>query len=129
MVRIGILSGGMAGTSWGARRFPVQIGRSPNDDLRLEAPGVWDHHFRLELDPEEGYRLYTRPEVTVAVNGRPCQRSHLRNGDAIDLGSVRLQFWLGETRQRGLKFRESLTWLAIASVCLGQVALVYWLLR
>jgi len=36
---------------------------------------------------------------------------------------------LSETRQRGLRFREWLTWAGIAAVNLGQVALIYWLIR
>jgi len=51
----------------------------------------------------------------------------LRNGDLIEAGSLKLQFWLTETRQKRMQVREWLTWIAIGAVCLGQVALVYWL--
>ena len=40
-----------------------------------------------------------------------------------------MQFWLSETRQAGLRFREGLTWAGIAAISLGQVGLIYWLLR
>jgi hypothetical protein len=53
----------------------------------------------------------------------------LRNGDTIDIGSLRLQFWLSETRQADLRLREGFTWAAIAAISLGQVGLIYWLLR
>ena len=47
----------------------------------------------------------------------------------IELGSLRMQFWLNETRQAGLRFREGLTWAGIAAISLGQVGLIYWLLH
>jgi hypothetical protein len=53
----------------------------------------------------------------------------LRNGDSIDIGSLKLQFWLSDTRQFGLRFREGLTWAALGFISLGQVGLIYWLLR
>jgi len=52
----------------------------------------------------------------------------LRSGDVIEAGSLKLQFWLSETRQAGLRLREGLTWAAIAAISLGQIALIYWLL-
>ena len=59
---------------------------------------------------------------------QPVSRAVLRNGDTIDLGGARLQFWLSDTTQRGLRFREWLTWAGIAAVTLAQVALIYWLI-
>jgi hypothetical protein len=53
----------------------------------------------------------------------------MRNGDLVEIGSLKLQFWLARTRQMGLGFREWLTWAGIVVISLGQVALVYWLLR
>jgi len=129
MVQLKILSGKKAGTAWVARRFPVRIGRSASADLRLEEDGVWDEHLQLDLDAAQGFVLNACPPALTAVNGQPVQRTLLRNGDAIDLGSLKLQFWLCETRQSGLRFRERLVWGGIAAVCLAQLGLIYWLLR
>ena len=130
MVQLGILSGKKAGTTWVARRFPVRVGRAvANSELRLEEDGVWDQHFQLSFKPGEGILLNAEPDAVTRVNGEPVQQGLLRNGDIIGVGSVKLQFWLKETRQRGLRLREALTWGAIAVISLGQVALVYWLLR
>ncbi|HWQ91015.1 MAG TPA: hypothetical protein VN673_05035, partial [Clostridia bacterium] len=60
--------------------------------------------------------------------GQPIQRALLRNGDDIDLGGLKLQFWLSETRQKPLAFRELLTWAGIALISLAQIALIYWLI-
>jgi hypothetical protein len=95
----------------------------------VEDSGVWDQHLELHFDPAEGIVLSAQPNALAAVNGEAVQQTVLRNGDAIDIGSLRLQFWLSETRQADLRLREGFTWAAIAAISLGQVGLIYWLLR
>jgi pSer/pThr/pTyr-binding forkhead associated (FHA) protein len=129
MVQFRILSGKMAGTQWVARHFPVRIGRAAANDFQLEEAGVWDQHLELEFRPAEGFVLTTQPQALASVNGQPAQSILLRNGDCIEIGSAKLQFWLGETRQHGLRIREWLVWATVAAISLGQVALVYWLIR
>lgn len=129
MFQLKVLSGKKAGTVWVARRFPVRIGRAAAADLQLEESGVWDQHLKLDLSPEEGIVLSAQPNALATVNGQPAHRVVLRNGDAIDVGSLRMQFWLSEARQAGLSFREGLTWAGITAVSLGQVGLIYWLLH
>lgn len=129
MVQIKILSGKKAGSSWDARHFPVHIGRSAHSHLQLEEPGVWDDHLKLAQDRAEGFVLETHANAIASINGQPIQRAVLRNGDTIDIGSVKLQFWLSEPRQRGQAWREAFVWALITAVCLAQVALVYWLLQ
>jgi len=129
MLQLRVLSGKTAGTSWVYRRFPVRIGRSPSAHLRLEENGVWDEHLQLEFDSHEGFVLESAPEALTTVNGLPLQRAVLKSGDVIEIGSVIIQFSLSETRQAGLRLREALTWVAIAAISLGQVGLVYWLLK
>ena len=129
MVQLKVLSGKKAGTAWVARRFPVRIGRSAAADLQMEESGVWDQHLQLDFDPAQGIVLSAQPDALAAVNGQAVQQTVLRNGDAIDIGSLRLQFWLSETRQANLRLREGFTWAAITAISLGQVGLIYWLLR
>ena len=129
MVQLKVLSGKRAGTAWVIRRFPVRIGRSNAADLQVEEEGVWDQHLQLDFNPAEGIILTAQPNSLATVNGHPLQQAVLRNGDAIDIGSLKMQFWLSETRQSGLRLREGLTWVAIAAISLGQIGLIYWLLR
>jgi pSer/pThr/pTyr-binding forkhead associated (FHA) protein len=129
MVQLQILSGKKAGTAWVARRFPVRIGRSAAAGLQLEEDGVWDQHLQLDLIPAQGFRLSAQPNALTAVNGQPVEQTLLRNGDLIEIGSLKMQFWLSETRQAGLRLREWLTWAAVAAISLGQVGLIYWLVR
>jgi hypothetical protein len=119
----------MAGASYVARRFPVRIGRSLKSELRLEEEGVWDQHLTLELRGTEGCSLKTQPNALARVNGQPFAETWLRNGDTIEIGAVRIQFWFTQVRQRSLYLREALSWSAIGAVFLGQLALLYWLLR
>src|SRR2546423_406153 len=128
MIQFSILSGKKAGTTFVARRFPVRIGRGAGSDLQVDDPGVWDQHAQVDFIPADGFVLSAQPDCLVAVNAQPAQETVLRSGDVVEAGSLKLQFWLSETRQTGLRLRESLTWIAIGLICLGQVALIYWLL-
>jgi predicted component of type VI protein secretion system len=125
MVRLKILSGKMAGTEHSARHFPFRLGRGAAADLRLEEDGVWERHAELALDASGGFVLSAQSEALVAVNGRPCLEAVLRNGDEMDLGALKLRFWIGPTRQRSLRFREWLTWVAVAAVTAAQLVLIY----
>lgn len=128
MIQLRILSGKMAGSSFAARRFPVRIGRAPEAHLRLEDPGVWEQHLELRFQPRKGFLLKKAPEALATVNGQPAQDVFLRNGDLIELGGVKLQFWLAERRQRGLAARETMVWAGIAALTLAQMGVIYWLL-
>ena len=128
MLQLKILNGRQAGAELVARRFPFRIGRAPDADLRLEEDGVWDWHLQIELRPDEGFVLSVLPGAVASVGNQPVQQEALlRNGDQIELGAARLQFGLTSTRHRSLALREVLTWMALALLCLGQVALIYWL--
>jgi len=127
MVQFKILSGKKAGSLWEARRFPVRIGRAANANLSIEEAGVWDDHLRVTVE-SEGFVLETQGGALASVNSQPVQRAALRNGDVIEMGSAKLQFWLSEARQRGQGFREAFVWTLVVVVCLAQIALVYWLL-
>jgi len=130
MIQLQILTGKQAGTRWVARRFPVRVGRETASDLRLEEDGVWDRHCELRFDPLHGVVLDVQPNALLTVNQGPVTVPHrLHNGDGIELGSVRLRFWLADPTLRSSRWREAFVWTLIAAMCLGQVALVYWLLQ
>jgi predicted component of type VI protein secretion system len=129
MVQLKILSGKKAGTVMVARRFPVRIGRNANAALQLDDPGVWDQHVEIGFQPNEGFVLTTQDGALTSVNAQSAQRAVLRNGDEIEIGSVKFQFSLPAVRQRGLRFREWIVWGMIAAVSIAQIAVVYWLLQ
>jgi len=129
MIQLRILSGHTAGDPQVIRRFPFRIGRAPENDLRLEAPGVWDHHLTLEFEKSEGFVLKTAPEAFAAINEQPLGSARLRNGDIISFGSAKIQFWLAAPRQRGLHLRELSVWLLLLAVTAFQFVLIYRLVR
>lgn len=129
MVRLEVLSGKKAGTAWVARRFPIRLGRSGESDFRAEEPGVWEDHAEIAADPTEGWIMQARADAPVRINGQPAQRAVLRNGDAIELGSLKLRFRLEGVRQKGLALRESLVWAILVGITLCQIALLWWLKR
>jgi pSer/pThr/pTyr-binding forkhead associated (FHA) protein len=129
VIQLTVLSGKMAGATYVTRRFPVRIGRAADSELRLEEEGVWDNHLLLDLNPAEGFSLKTQPQALARVNGQRVGESLLRSGDIIELGSVRIQFWLNRAGQSGLGLSEALSWGAIIVVFFGQIAILYWLLR
>ena len=123
MVQLKILSGKKAGTTWVARHFPARVGRDPSCDLQLEEHGVWNEHFRISLHASTGFVLETEIDALVTANGQPVQRLALRNGDTLEIGALKLQFWLGEAPQRSLRLAEWLVWVLILAVTSGQIAL------
>jgi len=91
-------------------------------------PGVWQRHFLIDWR-SEGLVLEAEAGALLSVNDTPVQRAVLRNGDIITQGALKIRFSLAPVRQSSLAPREWLTWIALGALCLGQVALVYWLNR
>lgn len=111
------------------RHFPFRIGRSSDSGLTLAEPGVWERHARIDLDRSEGFMLEVEPGALASVNAEPVQRTPLRSGDMIRIGSVNIQFWLSEVRQANFRVREWLTWAAMVALAAVQIALFYLLSR
>jgi pSer/pThr/pTyr-binding forkhead associated (FHA) protein len=129
MVQLRILSGKMAGDIQVVRRFPFLIGRSTENNLCLDEPGIWDRHLTLGFQKKQGFTLETAPEALATVNGQPQKSARLRNGDIISFGSAKIQFWLAPVPLRGLRLREMIVWVLLAAVTAVQIALIYWLAR
>jgi hypothetical protein len=129
MVQLRILSGKKAGDTQVVRRFPFYVGRAAENDLCLDAAGIWDRHFLLEFKKKEGFMLQTCADAFAAVNDQPQTSVRLRNGDIISFGAEKIQFWLAAPRQRGLRFREFFVWALITAVTAAQIALIYALTR
>jgi hypothetical protein len=127
MVQLKISSGPSAGAVHPVRHFPFGIGRAAGNDLRLEEAGVWDRHLTLDFDPAQGFVLTAHDNALATINGWPIQSALLRNGDSIELGSMKLRFWLGEVKQSRLRVHESLVWTSLALLTVLEVLLVLWL--
>lgn len=119
----------MAGGEKLVRHFPFRIGRAAAADFQCEEAGVWDLHVELAFEAPRGFILTVSPNALASVNGAPVREAVLRNGDIIELGALKLRFWLGPTRQGAMRIREWLTWAALLLLTGGQIALIYYLLR
>ncbi len=128
MIQLNVLSGKMAGRIVHARRFPFQVGRAATADFRIEADGVWDQHLTLDCKVADGFTVNSGPEALTRLNGERVQRAKLRNGDILEIGCEKVQFWLSAPRQRGLALRECLTWLGLALVAAFEV-LIMWVMK
>ena len=130
MIRLEILSGKQAGQTILVRRFPFQIGRSPQAGLPLLEPGVWDEHCRIEYRPAQGFFLCATPSAETRVNSLPVEQTlRLPNASEIALGAVRLRFSVADPPPRDLRLREAVAWLFLAAVVVGEACLIYWLPR
>jgi pSer/pThr/pTyr-binding forkhead associated (FHA) protein len=128
MVDLQILSGRRAGTSFRGEGFPIRVGRAEGLDLSVDESGVWPRHFQITWQPQ-GLVLEAEPDALISVNDTVVRQSALRNGDIITLGSLKIRFSFSAVRQSSIALREWLTWIALGALCLGQVTLVYLLLR
>jgi len=115
MVQLVVLAGCEAGKTAVVNRFPFRVGRGPANLLVLSDPGVFTDHFQVAFT-SEGFLLSVQSEATLTLNGAASMGGILRNGDIIGAGLAKIQFWLGELPQRGLKAREFFTWFLLAAV-------------
>lgn len=129
MVRLCHLAGPLAGRETEVGHFPFRIGRGPDDNLSLEAAGLWAAHCVLETTPDHRLQLRTRDGAHARVNGVSVSALPLRNGDIIEAGELRLQLWLGPVRQTNLRPREVLTWLGLALITAFQAVVAWGLTR
>jgi pSer/pThr/pTyr-binding forkhead associated (FHA) protein len=128
VVELQLLTGNRNGTVFRPVHFPIRAGRESGLDLSLDDPGVWQRHFLIDWR-SEGLVLEAEPQALLSVNDSPVRRAILRNGDIITLGALKIRFGLSPVRQFSLAPREWMTWIALGALCLGQVALVYLLIR
>ncbi len=122
--RLDILNGQLAGQTRAVEQLPFVIGRNAEADLRLQEPGVWDRHVELEWRFPEGYIARRQSDATATVNNQPFTEQRLRNGDLLELGGAKLQFWLGDVSQKRLRLREMLVWATLAALVGAQ----FWLI-
>jgi len=127
VIQLQVLSGKSAGSDIAVRRFPFLIGRAPTAQCRLEDAGVWERHLEIDFERPTGFTFTAQPDALTLINSEPCASGALKSGDLIELGSVRLRFWLARGTQKSLRFREVLIWSFLFLLFLSQVALIYWL--
>jgi pSer/pThr/pTyr-binding forkhead associated (FHA) protein len=106
--------------------YPFRIGRGPGDQLRIQAPGVWEGHCTLEWRGADGIHLVGSPEAITAVNGQTVKEIKVRNGDLLDIGGARLMLSVRPAPQRTFRLLEILVWLVLAGIGLTQLFLMFY---
>jgi hypothetical protein len=129
VIQLQILTGRFAGREIIVGRFPFLIGRAGDAGLRLEDPGVWEHHMRLDFSRREGFEFSSEGAALTLVNGTQTISGVLRNGDMIELGAAQIRFWLAPPAQQSLRWREALTWTTLFALLISQLGLIWLLLR
>jgi pSer/pThr/pTyr-binding forkhead associated (FHA) protein len=127
MILLHALNGSAAGRRFEANKFPITVGRGADCTVVLNDAGVFDRHFEIQFS-SEGYKLQASPPAVVTVNGASAETALLRNGDIINAGYPKIQFWLGAMKQRGLAMREVFTWSLVLGVIAAQIYLLVKLL-
>src|SRR5690554_3284136 len=70
----------------------VTIGSAPGNDLRLESPGVAEHHATVQLDGESFVIRTTSRANTLHIQGKKRREHTLRHGDRVVIGEAELDF-------------------------------------
>ncbi len=125
MVQFKILSGRRAGQVVLVSSFPAVVGRLDSADVCIEENGVWDRHVTIELENTTGYHARLSEHALGSVNGQEFTRHHLRNGDVLELGAARLQFWVGAAVQSNLRWREHMIWIGLLALVAVQFFLLW----
>jgi len=129
VVHLNLLNGKAAGLEHSTRRFPLTIGRSTDCQFRVVEEGVWDHHAEIQLHQSREFVLSAGENASVTLNGNPVTKAVLRNGDLMQLGGARIHFSLSPPVSRGLKLRETLTWIGLGLLFVSQLVTIYWLVN
>lgn len=95
-------------------------------DVVLSGPGVWDHHFDLEVTPQGRVGMRSFGGASVLIDGQAVTEAPLRNGTLLDLAGVRVRFALAPGEQRSLAWRERVFWMAAVALVGVQVGLLIW---
>ncbi|MDG2214081.1 MAG: FHA domain-containing protein [Verrucomicrobiota bacterium] len=123
-----ITAGKMAGQYYPANTFPLTIGRGKDCDLQMTDSGIWEQHLEIDVDREYRLLVHCNPEATAMINGEPLiETQNLRNGDQIEIGTGKVQFWLGNVRQKNLHNHETIMWVLLGILTLSEIALILWL--
>jgi transcriptional regulator with GAF, ATPase, and Fis domain len=91
-ILLGILDQGSLGRVFVPERFPVRVGRDPDNDLVLSDRSVSRHHCLLAHEGGISRVLDHASINGTFVNGRSVEQEVLRSGDVLRAGSIEIVF-------------------------------------
>jgi pSer/pThr/pTyr-binding forkhead associated (FHA) protein len=89
-----VVEGPLAGQTFLIRKRVTTVGRAPENDIQLEVLDVSRRHARIEFDAGMFQIIDLGSTNGTLLNGVPVDRSFLRHGDRLTLGTVVLEFSL-----------------------------------
>ncbi len=89
-----VVQGPLAGQTFLIRKRVTTVGRAPENDIQLEVLDVSRRHARIEFDAGVFQIIDLGSTNGTLLNGVPVDRSSLRHGDRLTLGTVVLEFSL-----------------------------------
>lgn len=118
-------------TSHPVDRLPHLIGRSPNVDLQIVAPGVWEEHASIDLSETDTagrkrFVISSFRESLISINGEVVAGKELRIGDEITLGAARIVVSLAPAKQTNLSLQEFAVWALLLLVVIVEAAVVHY---
>ena len=128
LVQLQVRQGVAVGHVLLTKQLPLRLGRGKGCHMQLTEEGVWEQHGEIDINADQQFILRRHPEASVMINGEPAgEITTLGNGDEIELGSAKLQFWLGGVRQKNLAAREASAWALLGAIILAEIILLFWL--
>ena len=117
-------------TSYTVDRLPFVIGRSPQADLQIISPGVWEEHASIDLADTDGagrkrFVVSSVRESLLSINGEVASAKELKIGDEITLGATRIVVSLAPARQTRLSFQELAVWTVLLLVVILEAAVIH----
>src|SRR5205085_179723 len=86
------ISGKHRGEELVLSKSPIRLGRSDENDLRIEHPSISRKHLRLHFDKGTWKVMDAESRNGVRVNGEPYAQIGLRHGDVLEVGHLRYAF-------------------------------------
>jgi len=95
--RLRICNGGFEGMDYDIRAEETLIGRNPTTDITLLDEGISREHALILWDSESGEFTIEDLQSTngTKVNGKRVRSAALGDGDEIQVGHTRFQFFVG----------------------------------
>ncbi len=92
MAQLHFQSGPLAGKRMHLKGEQLSLGRGSANTIRVDDPSVAQRHLLLVADGE-GYTLYIdASKPPVAINGKQVVNETLRDGDELQIGTVRARY-------------------------------------
>jgi pSer/pThr/pTyr-binding forkhead associated (FHA) protein len=104
-----------------AESFPYTVGRSPQADLRLQEPGIFENHATILPAGDGRFLIQAEGESLLLRNGEPVRSAPLAAGDELLIGSLRVVVSLAPARQKSLGLSEAAAWVLLAAVVAGEL--------